>query len=150
MVGSKLLAFLVESQKPAAGQIDHPAGETAIAEDPLADRGRIETHERARRWFIDKVQAEKSRPPCGMKTEPRILGDADAARRHDAEHEGAGGRTRSIDDDIVSAVANGDVACPIGTNQATAIIGYPDDRRRVASGDRGDDERCNKDRCCEF
>lgn len=78
----------------------------------MPDRGRIETHERARCRLIGDVKAQKARAPGGMKAEHRVLGDADAARRHDAQQQRAGRRALAVDDDLLVIVARRDVTRP--------------------------------------
>ena len=84
----------------------------------------VNIHERPSCGIVDGLKSQKALVRR-VKAEDRFLCDADMVVGHDAKHHRAGRRTRAIDHNVVTGVADGHEARPIDTDIAAGIIGDP-------------------------
>src|SRR5579859_5864529 len=133
-------ALAIKPQQLAAGEIKHSVGQSAVARDPFLNRRRIEAEQRARCRRVGDVKAEKAGAPGGMKAEHGVFGDADAARRHDAQDQRAGRRALAVDDDLLVGLARRHVARPIIADIAAVIVGDPQCRACAVRTDEADEK----------
>src|SRR5579862_4471683 len=115
-------ALPVHSKERSAGEINHLQPEAAVAGDPLLNCNWIKIPQRSRRGIIDDFKSEKARAPGGVKTKDGSCCDADSVARYDAEQHGTGGRTGSVDDDVLAGVTQRHKARPVDPDIAAAVV----------------------------
>ena len=58
-----------------------------------------------------------------MEAENRFPSDADPVGRNDPQHQGAGGRASSVDDDLLTRIPDRHIARPVLANIAATVVG---------------------------
>ena len=124
MAKSNSTALSVQTKEFRAGKINRFETEATVTCDPLTNWIRIEIQKCSRGGIVNNPESENTRTPRCVEAKDRIAGDANPIVRHDAKHHGTGGRSCSIDDNLLAGISQRHVARPIGANVASPVVCY--------------------------
>src|SRR5581483_3302476 len=102
-----LTALAVHRQQFGAGEIQHFRAQSAVADDPLPHRVRIEAPEGPCGGRIGLVKAKKARAPGRVEAKLGIPCHADPIMRYNAEYHGARRSADAVYSDVLSRILHG-------------------------------------------